>query len=65
LITGREDYPADLRGTVRTAKTRASGQVGAPWTGCTGGQAGNRVADFDAIAALAGIEILGIQDLAA
>jgi hypothetical protein len=27
LITGREDYPADLRGTVRTAKTRASAQV--------------------------------------
>jgi hypothetical protein len=27
LITGREDYPADLRGTVGTAKTRASGQV--------------------------------------
>jgi len=27
LITGREDYLADLRGTGGTAKTRASGQV--------------------------------------
>jgi len=37
LITGREDYPADLRSTAGTAKTRASGQVSAPLTGCTAG----------------------------
>jgi hypothetical protein len=60
LITGREDYPADLRGTVRTAKTRASGQVSAA------GQSGReRVADFDAFVLPASIEILGMQDLAA
>jgi hypothetical protein len=39
LITGSEDYLADLRGTGGTVKTRASGQVGTPSTGREAGNA--------------------------
>jgi hypothetical protein len=59
LITGREDYPADLRSTAGTAKTRASGQVSV-----AARSSRERVADLDTVILPASVEVLGMQDLA-
>jgi len=60
LITGREDYPADLRSTAGTAKTRPSGQVS---VAARSGR--ERVSDLDTVILPASVEVLGMQDLAA